>query len=84
MEPSSLPGTSTAINALPTLGDTTVGEIEPNDVRKWVSALTNDYSPATVRKIYSLLSSSLQAAVDEGLIWSLTVLEHQAPSSNGP
>jgi len=55
-------------HVLPTFGDMTVGGIEPTDVRKWVAQLTENYSPATVRKAHELLAACLLAAVDDGLI----------------
>lgn len=54
---------------LPTFGSMQLGAITKQTIRTWVSGLVSrSYAPGTIRKAYQLLSSALEAAVDEGLL----------------
>ncbi len=53
---------------LPAFGDVPVGAIDTQMVVRWVAELSARRAPATVRKAFGLLASSLEAAVEEGLI----------------
>ena len=54
---------------LPTFGDMPIGSIQPLTIHRWLTDLTDrGYAPATIRKAYQLLSRTLGAAVDAGLL----------------
>lgn len=54
---------------LPTFGPMPIGSIQPLTIHRWLAELTDrGYAPATIRKAYQLLSRTLAAAVDAGLI----------------
>lgn len=54
---------------LPRFGSYRLGEINPRDIRRWVSDLVHGgLAPATVKKAYQILSKSLGEAVAAGLI----------------
>ena len=54
---------------LPTFGTMPIGSIHPLIIQEWVAELDEaGYAPATIRKAYQLLSRTLDAAVDAGLL----------------
>ena len=54
---------------LPTFGAMPLGSIQPLTIHRWLSDLNErGYAPATIRKAYQLLSRTLGAAVDAGLL----------------
>jgi integrase len=54
---------------LPTFGDIPIGSIQPLTMQQWLAELSDrGYAPATIRKAYQLLSRTLTAAVDAGLL----------------
>lgn len=54
---------------LSTFENARLSEIQPADVRGWISSLVaQGYAPNTVRKAYQLLSGALHSAVDDSII----------------
>ena len=54
---------------LPNFGPMPLGSIQPLTIQRWLAELTDrGYAPATIRKAYQLLSRTLAAAVDAGLL----------------
>jgi integrase len=55
-------------HVLPRWGTTPLRAIERHDVQVWINRLKTQMAPGTVQKVYYLLSSSLNAAIDAKLL----------------
>jgi integrase len=55
-------------DVLPFFGQIAIGEVDAADVQAWVSALGARPSPASVRRVFTILDQLLDAAVDDNLI----------------
>ena len=55
-------------DVLPFFGQIAIGEVDAADVQEWVSALGARLSPASVRRVFTILDQLLDAAVDDNLI----------------
>ena len=54
-------------NVLPVLGDLVLGEITPEDVRRWFSGLGTEHQTRNARA-YGVLTAMLNTAADDGLL----------------
>jgi integrase len=55
-------------NIKPAIGNVALADLRRMMIQEWASALSNDQSAASVRKIVNTLSGALQLAVDDGRI----------------
>ena len=54
---------------LPALGAVPIASIQPSTIQQWVSDMhSRGYAPSTVRKAYEILTRTLTAAVESGLL----------------
>lgn len=54
------------VHVLPRWGETELARVRHADIQKWVADLSEGRSPATVRKVYRVLSQVLGSAVKDG------------------
>ncbi|GIU92353.1 MAG: site-specific integrase [Acidimicrobiia bacterium] len=53
---------------LPHLGGRRLGDLTPEDIRRWVATLEGSYSRETMRKAVQVFAAALRTAVDDGRI----------------
>ena len=53
---------------IPHLGEYRLAAVKPMHIQQWVSLLSKEYAPETVRKAYQLASLIFQAAVESDML----------------
>jgi integrase len=68
----------------PQLGPYELGRLTPTHIRKWIATLNQTLAPATTRKAHSILSSALQAAVNDRMIATNPCQGTKLPQTHEP